>query len=144
MSAQHLQPETQRLNEVVSLYNYQTKKKAQASEQRIAQQFRETDRITMLLINNEPLVIKGVEYTMGDVLTQLRSDVDNREELDTRLLALLHAEQDQEEQCLSRLNRLLIADARDMLFCIQPTLLIDQHRCSTCMWHCSLPFLHGY
>ncbi|WP_257252510.1 MULTISPECIES: hypothetical protein, partial [unclassified Endozoicomonas] len=53
---------------------------------------------------------------MSDVLTRLRSDNENREELDTRLLALLHAEQDQEELCVSRLNRFLNAEARELAF----------------------------
>ncbi|WOG28603.1 hypothetical protein [Endozoicomonas sp. 8E] len=39
-----------------------------------------------------------------------------KEEPDTRLLALLHAEQDQQELCVSRLNRFLIVGAREVAF----------------------------
>ena len=90
------------------------RKSTEATEARIQARLQVTDRITLQMINNEPVVVKGIEYTIEDVLVGF--DVEDRERFHGHVLSLLQCDQDQEPDFVSRLNRFLIAGTRELAF----------------------------
>ena len=86
--------------------------KAIDHDKRLEKRFAETDRLTLLLINNEPVTVQGVEYSLNDVFDDLKNSKDLRQ----HLINLLQATESQEPECVSRLNRFVIAGARELAF----------------------------
>ena len=86
--------------------------KAVDHDKRLQQRFAETDRLTLLLINDEPVTVRGVDYSINDVFV----DLENSKDLRHHLINLLQATESQEPECVSRLNRFLIAGARELAF----------------------------
>ncbi|WP_330926319.1 hypothetical protein [Candidatus Sororendozoicomonas aggregata] len=82
----------------------------------MARRMAETDRLTLLLINDEPVEVNGSTYAMKDVLRDLLESSEHRPSLRENLCGLLHADRDQEALYVSRINRLLIAGARTLAF----------------------------
>ncbi|WP_299733905.1 hypothetical protein [uncultured Endozoicomonas sp.] len=97
--------------------------KAVDHDKRLQQRFAETDRLTLLLINDEPVTVHGVEYSLDDVFT----DLENSKDLRHHLINLLQATESQEPECVSRLNRFLIAGARELAFRLTAELPVHQH-----------------
>ena len=82
----------------------------QAQEQRenFEERMQEAERLTIALTLDQPVAVKGIQYTMDDVVSHILADQEHREDLTAHLIGLLTASLDEEAVAVSRLNRMLI------------------------------------
>ena len=80
------------------------------------QRMLEAVRMTTELTHGSGVVVNNIVYTMDDVMTYLLTDQENREDLLNLLMSLLTASADEEATSVSRLNRFMIAGARELSF----------------------------